>query len=300
MTSASTQRPVRTAASPRSTGPSRVRGERQQRIAAMVDGYESSVTLASGLRSVLVVWLALSAVRAVLGVLTFVTDPTTELGETAVRLLASLQLGEGILIFVTLLVSAAWLVPTISNVDNLGERGSPDLWGRITSHVVAGLVAFAALFGIVMLPDLELPLTVLAVLAGFYAQLWVHLSIKSTFEMLWHTSRRPMDASDIDPPQIDRWFAAWLVFSSAIIASEIWSLEGDIQSGVAVAQGVAGGLAAVYGIVLTMSISARQDSRVLAIIENDDDSFFESAPVTTGQIDSAWSSSEGLVSFPDH
>lgn len=67
MTSSSTTRSRRQTLTKNAGGPSRLKNKRQAKIVEMIDGYDSTVTLATALRNILLVWVIPGLAFVILG-----------------------------------------------------------------------------------------------------------------------------------------------------------------------------------------------------------------------------------------
>lgn len=264
---------------------------------SMVEGYNSSVTVAHGLRNVLLVWILPAAAMIVLGALAIVKPDATWIGSSFASIATTLRIAVGFLSLVTTIASIVWMVRVWSNVRRVGKRakvGALDLFKR---HVGFVLLGMALLIGSVFSGNAA---PILALAGGVL--LWIGVSfipflILAAMRLFWRAGSPPIGLEEELPHYGIVWFASWFGYSSMVGIAEVPELPILVASALIVLQGIACLVAAVTGARLVVEIAERQDERLQAIINQLGSENDREKTVTSSQIESAWENSEGLVSF---
>ena len=282
-------------------GPSRLHNKRQQKIVKLVDGYDSSVTLAAVVRNVLLAWIPAGLVLVGTGIAELDPVRSDIAGLEIARLGDAARSGLGLLFVLTVVVVLAWVTRSRMNVKHLGKSPKVGLWKRIKTHVLALLFGIAALVGTIIAPALAPILVVAGIALIFYAQLWFHLLMFDVVRMLWRTASPATGQEEDVPHYAFVWLVGWISFVGLLGLGDVRVDRLEVGGFVSIGAGLACIATAATGAMLAPAISRRQEDRLQSIIggvEDDDDR--SQKPVTTSQINDAWSASEGLIDLPGH
>lgn len=262
----------------------------------MIDGYDSTVTISAGLRNVLLVWTlpGLGLIAAGLAGLLVGNDSslvTDSFGDFAV----ALRIGTGLLSLVTIITSIVWAVRTWSNIRRVGKRAKVGAWDVIKRHLV--FMVASVFFFVMGLITQSVAILVFAGLLLYLAMSFVSFLILAMVRLFWRTGSPPIGLEEDLPHYGLVWFSTWLLFSSFAGAGEYKGFSIQLASLLTIGTGFCCTVAAVTGAKLVGEISRRHDERLAAIIDTVDLDPDARPEVTSQQIESAWNSSESLVSF---
>lgn len=286
------------------SGPSRVDNQRQRRIADLIEGYDSAVTLASGVRILLVAWLVPAIGSLVVAVMSLLEQSDLQAGSTADRVLAGTR-SVSIALFLTTAVAVPyWTTRVWSNLSKVGPSPRLPVWSRLRFHLVGfGLAVLGLILrsfvggedGVVLER-----VTFIMILVGFVVGLSViPVLLVDLYRLLWRRSAGPTSGSTDIPAEV-----VWLGFALVVALSATVSRgqeSAELATILLMMQAVAAGVSGVIGARLVAKISQRQDARLLYILassaEGRGQPRVRTGPVTDSQIDSAWEDSDRLVTF---
>lgn len=274
-----------------------MRSKRQQQIVAMVQGYDSTFTLALALRNLFLVWTLYGLAQMVFGFMAFAADPLSTSAGRAERTLQAVHTGGWVLLLFTFVVSGAWVAKSIANVRRLGRKAAIGVLGRIRRHILAMCFGFVAVMFGLFIPSLAIALFVVAFALFFYSQMWFHLVVLDVVKMLWRGSSPPNGQQEDVDHYVLIWFSTWVLFVSCLGADVSGA---DLASRTFAAVSIVGGAACVVSAILAsrlvIEISRRQDARLYAIIREVDEEY--APPVTDEDIEAAWNRSAGMIEMP--
>ncbi|MFT7598359.1 MAG: hypothetical protein ACI8TP_001280 [Acidimicrobiales bacterium] len=301
-TEAAPNRPNRSHKLSKSTsGPSRIDNKRQTKIVAMVDGYDSTVSISAGFRNVLLVWILPGIGMLLASFIGLVRPGRSSFGDDVFNTtLLAIQAGMALLSLVTIIVAIIWAVRTWSNIRRLGKRakiGALDVMKRhfifFVSSVGLGLLSL-------FLESIRVPLLVVSALTMFLAFSFIPFLILALVRLFWRSGSPPIGLEEELPHFGLIWFVTWFAYSTlAGSFTEYAGFSLTILSTVLLVAGFSCIVAAVTGAKLVTQISRRHDERLLSIISNLDLERDGKTEVTSSQIESAWENSESLVSFDE-
>ena len=263
----------------------------------MVQGYDSTFTLALALRNLFLVWMLYGLAQLVFGIVAFAANPLSSSGASSERALQAVHTGGWVLLLFTFVLCGAWVAKSIANVRRLGRKVSIGVIGRVRRHILALCLGFVAVMFGLFIPGLSLVLFVLAFALFFYSQMWAHLVVLDVVKMLWSGSSPPNGQQEDVDHYVLIWFSSWVLFFSCM-GADVSGADLTPQTFAAVSI-VGGGACVVSGILasrLVIEISRRQDARLFAIIREVDDEY--AAPVTDQDIAAAWNRSAGMLDIP--
>jgi hypothetical protein len=123
-------------------GPTRLQNKRQQKIVSMVDGYDSTVTISTGLRNVLLVWVLPGLAMALLGLAGILNPGGGALVQDSFsEMLFALRVGTSLLSLLTVVVSIVWAVRTWGNIRRVGKRARVGAWTVVKRHLAFFLIS---------------------------------------------------------------------------------------------------------------------------------------------------------------
>lgn len=299
MTSSSTTRSRRQTLTKNTGGPSRLKNKRQAKIVEMIDGYDSTVTLATALRGILLVWLLPGLAFVILGGLGF-GNSTRLMEDQHLRWLGAVRAGTVLLWVTTAVAAAFWAVRTWGNIRRLGKAARIGVFKIFMRHVwffVSSI--FFGVAAIVNSANARLFLT-LSVLMGIVASAFVPSVMLAMVRLFWR-SGSPINGGLVDelPPYGTAWFATLYAYSSTEGLYTVPQLAG-YENLITIFSGLCCITAALTGAKLVLAISRRHDERLQMIITQVETDDSREASVTSNQIESAWASSENLVRFEIH
>lgn len=275
-----------------------MRSKRQQQIVQMVTGYDSTFSYSVALRNVFLLWTLFGAALIMFTLLASSADPLSARGETSQRTIDALRSGSVLLFLFTFIACGGWVAKSVANVHRLGRKANFGVLARVKRHMIAGCLGIMALLFGVLIPSLILAFILLGVGLLFYSQMWLHLLLLDAVKMLWGTSSPPNGQHEDVDHYVLVWFWSWVLFIS-LIAADVSPNELS-RSATQALLIIAGGACVVSALLasrLVMSISKRQDARLIAIIhEVDDDA--EAKPVTDQDIAAAWNRSASFIEMP--
>ncbi len=264
----------------------------------MVEGYDSTVTISTALRNVLLLWVLYGLAMLVFGLLAFAANPLSESAESSRRALEAIQGGGILFLLFTIVVSGAWVARSFANVRRLGRSTSIGVLSRIRQHILAFCFGFVAVMFAVFIPDLALIFLLVAIGLFFYSQMWFHLVVLDVVRMLWRSSSPPNGQHEDVDHYVLIWFWSWVFFLSCLTA-DIANVDVSprTMASIAIMGGGACVVAAILASRLVMEISNRQDARLFAIIREVDDEQ-HAPPVTDQDIAAAWNRSASMIEMP--
>ena len=299
MTSSSTTRSRRQTLTKNAGGPSRLKNKRQAKIVEMIDGYDSTVTLATALRNVLLVWVLPGLALVILGGMGF-GNSTRLMEDQHVRWLGAIRAGTVLLWAVTAVIAVFWAVRTWGNIRRVGKAARIGVWKIFMRHFwffVSSI--FFGVAAIVNSSDARL-FIMLSLLMGLIASAFVPSVMLAMVRLFWR-SGSPVNGGLVDelPPYGTAWFATFYGYFSTDGLYTVPQLR-SYEHLITIFSGLCCMTAALTGARLVSAISRRHDERlqmIIAQVESDDS---REASVTSNQIESAWASSENLVRFEIH
>lgn len=277
-------------------GPSRIKNRRQDKIVAMIDGYDSSITPASAIRNITLLWMVPAIAWILLGLGSMAAGEADKMTNRD-QLINSIQLSSLLLLAVTFVFATIWAVKTYANIRRLGKKpgiGVGVFFKRQLVPIIAITIGAIGYFASPTYRSSFLTLLLLG-LAGV-----IPMFSLEGMKMFWRTSSPPIGLENALP------HGAMIGFGSIIahLGALRWILVGRdyasffSESIMMVVAGVFLGISAYFLAPLFAKVSIRQEDRLSAIISNvDADESATSQPVTNEQISEAWNSSEELVSF---
>ncbi|MDA3039407.1 MAG: hypothetical protein O3C27_07710 [Actinomycetota bacterium] len=280
-------------------GPSRLKNKRQAKIVEMVDGYDSTVTLATALRNVLLVWALPGLASVILGGMGF-GNSSRLMADQHVRWLGAIRAGTVLLWVVTAITAAFWAVRTWGNIRRVGKAARIGVFKIFMRHFwffVSSI--FFGVAAIVNGSNARL-FIMLSLLMGLIASAFVPSVILAMVRLFWR-SGSPVNGGLVDelPPYGTVWFATFYAYFSTEGLYSVPELR-DYEHLITIFSGLCCMTAALTGARLVSAISRRQDERlemIIAQVEIDDS---REGNVTSHQIESAWANSESLVRFDIH
>lgn len=299
MTSSSTTRSRRQTLTKNAGGPSRLKNKRQAKIVEMIDGYDSTVTLATALRNILLVWVLPGLAFVILGGMGF-GNSTRLMDDQHLRWLGAVRAGTVLLWVTTAVAAVFWAVRTWGNIRRLGKAARIGVFKIFMRHFwffVSSI--FFGVAAIVNSSNARL-FIMLSVLMGIVASTFVPSVMLALVRLFWR-SGSPINGGLVDelPPYGTAWFASLYAYSSTEGMYAVPQLAG-YEHLITIFSGLCCITAALTGAKLVQAISRRHDERlkmIIAQVETDDS---REASVTSNQIESAWASSENLVRFEIH
>jgi hypothetical protein len=282
----------------RTVGPSRIHNKRQQKLIKMVEGYESTITMAAMVRNTMVIWSLYSLVLIATGFTTLSASDTTTAGRRAIRMAEAIRNGSGLLFVITIIITVAWLSRCRMNVKHLGKSPKIGVWLRLKSHVGAAVLGGFTLLMALLSPGNATLFVMLTAGLWVYASLWLQFLMLDTVRMLWRTSSPPTPQEEDLPHYAFAWIVSWVLFSSTIGLEEGVDLTSTQLAPLSIFSGITCLVASATMARLVMAVSTRQDRRLEAIITDNEDFDATLTPVTTSQIAKAWNDSENLIELP--
>ncbi len=292
----------------RQVGPSRVDNVRQKRIAELIDGYESTVTLSSITRNVLFTWLLPATAMMYLAYAE--RAPVEAEPVQADRLRFGAQYASFLLLVATCALIAIWTMRSWSNQNRTGPRPSLGMWSRVRRHI-PGMIP--VLIGVLLRPLIGDQWGIVTPMIGI-GLVWVvslvPLLLVDIYRMIWQRSASP-DSGSADMPPLAVFFNLALGLAVTLIvldelvigsssSSDIVGLLAEGRWLVRGLQGLSMAVAAVSGAQLIVLVGRRQDARLVYIVESSASSpIGKSSVVTEQQVLLAWQESESLLDF-DH
>lgn len=279
-----------------SGGPSRIKNRRQDKIVAMIDGYDSSITPAAAIRNITLMWLIPAVGWILLGMASLAAREPSNMANRD-QLIRSLEWSCTLLLAVTFVFATIWAVKTYSNIRRLGKKpgiGFAKFFQKQLFSMIAIAIGTIGYFASANYQSSFLTVLLLGLAAV------VPMFSLEGMKMFWRTSSPPIGLENALP------HGALIGFGSVIahLAALRWVLlGGDLASFsttafIMILAGISLGSAAFFLAPLYAQVSIRQEDRLSAIISNvDADEEASSAPVTNEQISDAWQTSEELVSF---
>ena len=306
-------RATRTVAAPSSVrkaqlGPSRVDNARQQRIAHLIDGYESTITLSAVTRSVLLVWLVPAAGMIFLGVRAYGvrSDPTAQgfalSDEFSSRLLSAIHFSSALLLVVTGAVLLMWTMRSWLNLARIGPKPAISIWPKLRLH----LPGFAfGMVGLLSRPVLgsDSRISGALLVVGLVGGLAIApILLIDTYRAIWQRSTSPKSGSEELPASsviliFSLAVAVTIVVLNKILGGGVISMSYDGAWFLTTLQGLAIISASWTAASLLTEIARRQDLRLVYIVESSAEEAAQSGIVTDAQIDSEWAESEGMIEF---
>lgn len=261
----------------------------------MVTGYDSTFSYSVALRNVFLLWTIFGAALIMCAILASSADPLSARGESSQRAIDALRSGSVLLFLFTFVACGGWMSKSIANVRRLGRKATIGVLARVKRHIVAGCLGIMSLFFGLLIPSLALAFVLLGVGLLFYSQMWLHLILLDAVKMLWGTSSPPNGQHEDVDHYVLVWFWSWVLFIS-LIATDVSAneLSPSAEHALLIIAGGACVVSAVLASRLVMSISKRQDARLIAIIHEVDDGA-EAKPVTDQDIAAAWNRSASFI-----
>jgi hypothetical protein len=275
-----------------------MRSNRQQQIVRMVEGYDSTITVATALRNVFLVWVLYGLALLVFGLIAFASNPLSESAATSRQTLEAVLSGGALLLLVTFVASGAWVARSVANVRRLGRTAHIGVVSRIRQHILAFCFGFVAVMFAVFIPALAVVFLLTAIGLFFYSQLWFHLVVLDVVRMLWRSSSPPNGQHEDVDHYVLIWFWSWVLFFSCLTA-DLTNVDVSPRTfaSLAIVGGVACVVAGILASRLVVEISKRQDARLFAIIREVDDEQY-APPVTDQDIAAAWNRSASMIDLP--
>ncbi len=260
----------------------------------MVDGFASTITTATVLRNLFLLWLAPAFVLTVLGAAALGRTDMTD--DAVVRAITALDVAMSLLVVITLIGWIVFMARSWGNVRSVGKSTKVPWWPILKRHVVSGLIGLLAVFvgGVFGVPALVLAG---ALALGYAGLVWwmLHFAVVT---MLWKSGSQPTGYDDEVPTWVLVWAVSLAVYFGTIGITEARDVDPRQYALATIASGVSCFVAAGLAARLVMTMSRRQDERLATILttfENEKDPSGE--PVTSRQFENAWSTSQKLVSF---
>ncbi len=283
-------------------GPSRVDNARQRRIAELIDGYESTVTLSAVTRNVLLAWLIPAAGMIVLGIETYRGQGARLSEDQLVRLLASTHFASALLLVASIAVLLMWTMRSWLNLAKIGPKPALSIWPKLRLH----LPAFA--FGVIgtllrsVLGAESVVAQVMMVIGLVGGLAIVPILLIDTYRAIWQRSTSPKSGSIEMPTRTIVLVFSLVIAVSIVVLNKIFgdgaiSISGDIAWFMTVGEGLTVGCAGWTAATLVNEIGRRQDTRLVYIVESSREEKAGSQIVTDSDLDSAWEASEGLLEF---
>lgn len=261
----------------------------------MIDGYDSAVTPAAAVRTIMLVWLIPALAWIALGLASMAAGSSDDFANRD-QLARSIQSASATLLGVTFVAITIWAVKSYFNIRRLGKKAGIGVGPFFKRQILSMVMVTVGGVGYFVSEDLQSSfLTILILgLAGV-----VPMFSLEGMKMFWRTSSPPVGLEDALP------HGAIIGFAGAIahLAALRWLvLETSIgyftESILMMVAGIMLGVSAVFLAPIFGQVAARQENRLQAIISNVDVTPQRAAkPVTNEQISEAWQSSENLVSF---
>ncbi len=277
---------------------SRLDTKRQKKIADMVDGYYSGLTVATGLRNLFWFWAIPGGLLTLLGVLGLSRHRFSSEDDLLVQAITSIQMGMALLGFFTVVAFIVFAVRTWANVKCLGKRTKIGYWSIFKRHMLAMVLGFAATIGGGFMPDLAPILVPLAMVLFVYGGSFLCGWFFEIIRMFWRSGSQPTGVEDELPHWGVGWMVALFTYSSTAGYVEAYRTSPRLFALMAILNGASCVIAALLAAKLVVEMSRRQDERLATILTQLDRERGEtSEPVTVKQFESAWETSEKLVSF---
>lgn len=271
-----------------------MRSKQNDEMARMVDGYDSTVTVAEGLGAMHLVWIVIGLALAALG-----TNAVNLAAAEPSNLLRGVRAGAGLVFVMTLVVWIFWAVRSWSNLAHIGRQARLTL-GAIVPRYVA-LFALAVVAGLVSLgtEQFRQPARTVAVVALVGSSAAFPVIARYLLRTFWVAGAGVGQPSGSPPVFLKIWvFASWKMFWLLVMTG----MAGFDGRQVGMASIIAGVVAIAFGASgfrLMPMISERFDERLLGMI-NDVGGVDPNATVTSQEIESAWAESEAMVNFNTH
>lgn len=281
------------------SGPSRLKNKKKERIVAMIDGYESITSISAALATVFALWAVLSLVMVAAGLLGLsMNTSTSESQDKFLMIVRALQGGVSFFSLFTGTFFVVWVIKARHNVPRIGKQSRVGVGAILKRHLIALAVAFLAGFALLFVPaSLSRLLLVVVIGSLVWASLVINMLVFSMIKMLWQSGTAPGSEDDLLPEYATAWLVSWVVFG--FLGSTLsWGATTFSVGTLAVlllAQGASGVVASLGIAALVWFIAVRQESRIEAIIGQDDPSEDTDSMVTTEQINDAWADSDKLI-----
>ncbi len=282
----------------RQGGASRLDTRRQQKIAAMVDGYRSTLTISTALRNVFLIWTIPSVVLILLGVLALDRHRYSSVDDSVTRSIGSLQIALSLLSIATFVMCVVFAVMSWNNVRCVGKSTKIHYWDVFKRHLKASGLGVVCMIVAGISSDLAPIFIILAALLWTYAGMFVWGWIFEVVKMLWRSGSPPVGYEDALPHWAIGWMVALVIHFSTAGYEEVQGSQPRMFAILTIVSGVSGFVAALLAARLVVAISQRHDARLTTILTQlDADSGNDGALVTSKQIETAWEDSQSLVSF---
>ncbi len=260
----------------------------------MVDGFASTITTATALRNLFLLWLGPGFVLTVLGAAAL--GRTEQTDDDVVRAISAVDAAMSVLVVITVIGWIVFMAQSWGNVRSVGKSTKIPWWPILKRHVLSAVIGVLALvvgawFGV---PALVLA-GALALTYGGLVWWMLHFAVVT---MLWKSGSQPTGYEDEVPTWVLVWAVALAVYFGTVGVIEGRDVDPQPYALLTIASGVSCIVAAGLAARLVVAMSRRQDRRletILTTFENEKDPSGE--PVTSKQFETAWSTSRNLVSF---
>ncbi len=282
----------------RQAGASRLDTRRQQRIAKMVDGYRSTITVAAALRNVFLIWTIPSVVLVLLGALALNRHRYSSIDDSVTRSISAIQVALSLLAFATFMTCVVFAVMSWNNVRCVGKSTKIAYWDIVKKHISAFFIGWACFVIAAIFNDLAPVFAIAAVLLWTYSGMFLWSFLFEIVKMLWRSGSAPTGYED----ELPHWGIVWMI---ALVGhfgvagyDEVVGAQPQLFAIMTIVSGACAFVAAILAARLVVAISLRHDARLTTILTQlDTDSGNDGSLVTSKQIESAWERSRALVSF---
>lgn len=260
----------------------------------MLDGYNSTVTVADGLRLVHVFWIAAGGVMLAVGatnVSSGAREPST--------MVDALRSGAGLALVLTVVAWMFWAIQFWANIPRVGRKARLGIWDLSKPFLVTGTLAGIA--GLVALGSESLRGRVgsaALLLFGLTLMILPRVALE-TMNLFWRSGTGVGEPSSGPPLPAKAWVGATWVLVLGVVVGGVADLDGRQAALGVIGLGLAAIAAGVCGVIVFPQMSERIDDRVSAIVSEveGDAAPDDGVGVSDHQIESAWADSEGLVNF---